>query len=227
MKDKVSHRFEEVLASLPWGTHVHTMQSNCSSKFIGVEFTGVLHEHGIQLKTTLPYTPEYNGVAECSGCTVMEMVCVMLKLAGMLCLLWAEALAYTTTLINYAPTLANAGVSPYEWWTGWRPCLAALRAFGLCAYLHVPRQLHNKLDDMARIVWYLGLAWDMSHHCVWIVGMHGVTELCSVIFFNNNGGPCGAQGALALEVGGERKVKDCTFSTSQLSSVDQDYSDSW
>lgn len=221
-KDEVSHKFKEVLASLPQGTHVHTIQSDCSSEFIRVEFTSVLQEHRIQLKTTPPYTPKYNGVTECSGWTAMEMVHVMLKLAGMLRLLWAEALAYTTTLINYMLMLANAGVSPYELWTKQKPHLTALRAFGTCAYLHVLWQLHNKLDDVARVVWYLGLAWDTSHYCVWIIGMCGVTELCSVVFSDDAGSPCGVLGAVALEVGGETKDKDCTFSTSQRSSVDQD-----
>lgn len=77
----------------------------------------MLHQH-IQFEMTPPYTPKYNGVAEQSSQMVMEMVHAMLKGVHMPCMLWAEALAYMTTIINYTPTSTNSSMSPYKRWTG-------------------------------------------------------------------------------------------------------------
>ncbi len=171
MKDEVSLQFKEVLAALPRGVCVRVVCSDCGSEFVRSEFGNVLHKHSIWFETTPPYTPEYNSVAERSGCMAMEMVRVMLKASRMLQPLWAEALAYTTRLINYTPMTATCGCSPHELWVRSRPRLATLHPFGADMYLHIPRHLCNKLDDAARLVCYLGPVHEASHHCVWVTNM--------------------------------------------------------
>lgn len=75
---------------------------------------------GIRHQTTVEYTPEQNGLAECVNRTAVERARCMLyaaKLAKPIC---AEALAAAVYLINRSPT-KGIDITPEEAWTGRKP----------------------------------------------------------------------------------------------------------
>jgi transposase InsO family protein len=188
-KDEASDKLADILNTLPDSTQVKTIRSDCGGEFTGGPFHDVLRERGIKLETTPPYTPKYNGVAERSGRTAMEMVRAMLKDSGLPKSLWAEALNYATRLINYAPTKGNGGLPPFQVWEGKAPRLAHLRPFGAKAYAHIARHLHNKLADSAHVVNYVGPAGDSTCHRVWVPGTRVVTETHSLVFATDKASP--------------------------------------
>ena len=59
---------------------------------------------------------------------------------------WAEALSTAVNLQNRSPTKAVTGMTPYEAWSGEKPGVGHLRAFGCAAYAHVPKDERKKLD---------------------------------------------------------------------------------
>lgn len=76
-----------------------------------------LKAKGIHHQTTIPYTPEQNGVAERTNRTVIEKARSMLHDRGLGDEFWAEAVATAVYLKNRSPTTALKNMTPEEAWT--------------------------------------------------------------------------------------------------------------
>ena len=54
------------------------IQLDSSTKYRGDKLIQFLKNYGIRLEPTVPYTPEQNGVAERSNCTIFEKLrCIL------------------------------------------------------------------------------------------------------------------------------------------------------
>ena len=62
---------------------------------------------------------------------------------------WAEAASTTAQIMNKTPTTVIHYVTPEEKFTGKKPDLSHLKVFGCISYVHVPNELHTKLDPKA------------------------------------------------------------------------------
>jgi hypothetical protein len=98
---------------------------------------GILHE------TTVPYTPEQNGVVERAIATYFEMVRCMLHSAGMDLRYWGEALMYAIHIRNLSPTAAISDKVPMHVWTGHKPDVSHLRVFGSTAFANIPKKIRG------------------------------------------------------------------------------------
>ena len=74
---------------------------NNGKKFINEEMKKWVAEKGITIKTTAPYSPSQNGVAECLNRTLLETERAMIIAKGLLKFLWDEAVAHSTYLITH------------------------------------------------------------------------------------------------------------------------------
>ena len=115
------------------------------------------HCNGIVYKTTIPYTPEQNSIAERAIAIFFEMVWSMLYTAGISLCYWGEAFTYAIYIWTLCSTTVLNGVVPYEAWTGRKPDVSHLRVFGLLGWAHVPKQVRKgKLESQAVKVRMLG-----------------------------------------------------------------------
>jgi len=115
------------------------------------------HRNGIVYKTTIPYTPEQNGIAERAIAIFFEMVWSMLYTAGISLCYWGKAFTYAIYIWTLCSTTVLNGVVPYEAWTGRKPDVSHLRVFGLLGWAHVPKQVRKgKLESQAVKVRMLG-----------------------------------------------------------------------
>ena len=101
---------------------------------------------GIQLRTTAPYSPEMNGMAERLIRVLVEHASAMLWDAELPIGFWAAAMSTANFLRNRSPTKALDGITPYEAWYGKRPNLGFIRIFGCKAMVHVPKEIRSKTD---------------------------------------------------------------------------------
>jgi hypothetical protein len=102
---------------------------------------GILHE------TTIPYTPEQNGVVEWAIATYFEMVRCMLHSAKMDLRYWGEAFLYAIHVQNLSPTSVIQDCVPVHGWTGHKPDVSHLHVFGSTAYVNIPKKLcQGKLE---------------------------------------------------------------------------------
>jgi hypothetical protein len=63
--------------------------------------------------------------------------------------LWEEVVNTTRNLTNNSPSSMLVESTPHELWFGKNPLLSHLRDFGCDAFLHVPKEKRNKLDNKA------------------------------------------------------------------------------
>ncbi|CAB3225799.1 unnamed protein product [Arctia plantaginis] len=76
-------------------------------EYVNKHFQTILQEHGIVHQTTVPYSPQQNGVAERANRTIMEAGRCMLQDAGMDQRFWAEALNTAIFIKNKSPSKAQ------------------------------------------------------------------------------------------------------------------------
>ena len=121
------------------------------------EFKEYLKQKGIRHETTVPYTPEQNGVAERLNRTLCEKARSMIAHAGLPKKFWAEAVATSVYLKNKLPTRSvESDTTPFELWYGKKPDLSHVRVYGCIAYALKPDAHRRKLDDKAVRLRFVG-----------------------------------------------------------------------
>ena len=78
-------------------------------------FNTFYEEHEIIHETTLPYSPEFNGVVEIKNITIKEMINAMLVSSGASLNLWGEAILSASHIQNKIP-YKKTSKTPYELW---------------------------------------------------------------------------------------------------------------
>ena len=73
----------------------------------------------------------------------------MLKYAGMLTKLWAEAVSRTVYIKNRVPSQAFPNPTPFERRTRMMPDISHLRTFSCISYAWIQGDLRKKLDNQA------------------------------------------------------------------------------
>ena len=110
------------------------IRSDNGGEYTSTEFEEYLANAGKQHDTSVPDTPEQNGVAERANRTLVETARCMLNDAGLPKKYWAEAVNTAVHLRNSSPTVAVTGVTPYEALYGVKPQVSALKVFGATGY---------------------------------------------------------------------------------------------
>ena len=110
-----------------------TGKKDNGGEYISAEFENVLKK-GVKHQLTMPKTPEQNGAAERMNRTLVESLRSMLADAKLPRKFWAETLSTAVYLRNRSPTTAVEGKTPFEAWTGQKPNVKHLGAFGCDAY---------------------------------------------------------------------------------------------
>lgn len=133
---------------------IKVLRSDNGGEYINFKFQAFLKLHGIRHQTTVPHTPQQNGVAERANRTVMEKARCMLQDAGLDNKFWAEAVNTAVYLKNRTPTKAVMGFTPEEKWTNKKVNLAHLHIFGCIAYAMT--NIRKKLDPKAKPYLFVG-----------------------------------------------------------------------
>lgn len=132
------------------------LRTDNGREYINKQFQAFLKEHGIEHQTTVPYSPQQNGVAERANRTIMEAGRCMLEDAGMDRRFWAEAVNTAIFIKNKSPSKAVRGTTPEEKWTGKKVNLSNLKVFGCIAYAMIPNEKRKKLDAKSKIHIFVG-----------------------------------------------------------------------
>ncbi|GJS65076.1 zinc finger, CCHC-type containing protein [Tanacetum coccineum] len=101
---------------------------------------------GIIHKTTAPYTPQQNGMAERKNKALKEMVNSMLSYSGLSDGFWGEAMLTACYLLNRVSNKNNK-TTPYELWFKKRPNLTFLRVWGCRAVVRLPNPKRKTLGE--------------------------------------------------------------------------------
>jgi transposase InsO family protein len=157
-KHEVFQKFQDwkALVEKSSGHKLRTLRTDNGGEYISKEFEDFLSKEGIRHEFTIPKTPQQNGVSERMNRTLVEAVRSMLSDSKLPHKFWAEALSTAVYLLNRSPTTALNEMTPYEAWTGMKPSVSHLKAFGCLAYAHIPKDERRKLDPKAKKCIHLG-----------------------------------------------------------------------
>ena len=102
--------------------------------------------YGIYFEYTTVYTPEQNGVAERLNRSLVQIARGMLNDAQLPLQLWGYAIETASYIRNRTP-IGPGGLTPEEAYSGKKPYIGHLRAYGCIAYAQVPEEIRgNKLE---------------------------------------------------------------------------------
>ena len=149
-KSQVEEELKNFIADMKTvkGASVKTIRSDNGGEYMSNDLQSWLCSHGIRHETSVPYTPQQNGVAERTMRTVVEAARSMLYNKQVPLQFWGEAVMCATYLLNRSLSSTNK-VTPFEIWYHRKPDVSHLRVFGSVAYAHVPDALRKKLDPKA------------------------------------------------------------------------------
>jgi transposase InsO family protein len=149
-KDEVPDKFREFIAEVSnkFQRKVKTLRSDNGGEYTGNKLINYLKLEGIQLQTSVPYSPSQNGVAERKNRSIVEMAKCMLLDAGLPQQYWGEAVMTAVYLQNRLPTKSTEK-TPFELWHDEKPDLSHIRIFGCKAFAFVPKEKRTKFDDHA------------------------------------------------------------------------------
>jgi len=152
---------------------------------VNERLNGILRVSGIKHETTVPYSPQQNGVAERLNRTLVERARSMIRESKLSPDLWAEAVATAVYLKNRSPTKALSDVTPEEAWSGQKLDLQHLRIFGCRAFAKVPDSRRRKWDAKSQEYIFVGYCEGMNGYRL----VHPVTKKLTisrdVVFFEH------------------------------------------
>ena len=106
-------------------------------------------EKEIIRQLTIPGTPQQNGVAERRNRTFLDMVRSMMVQGNLPISYWGDALLTAAYILNRVPSKLVPS-TPYELWTGEKPNLGNLWAWGSAAYVHNTSHKYGKLGPRGK-----------------------------------------------------------------------------
>lgn len=142
-KDQLRTIFTEfrMRVELETGLKVKILRCDNGGEYKGLEgLFGITY--GIQFEYTTAYTPWQNGVPERLNRTLVSVSRAMLADAGLPPELWGEAVIAASYIRNRTP-IGPGGITPEEAYSGKKPSVAHLRAWGCVAYAHLAPEQRN------------------------------------------------------------------------------------
>lgn len=124
---------------------IKTFRSDGGKEYVNQRMSDFLRKNGITHQTTVPHTPQQNGVSERVNRSIVEKARCLLFESGLSGGFWAEAVSTAVYIMNRLPSSGSVK-SPHELWTGNKPNLKQLKVFGCKAMSHVPKANRGKFD---------------------------------------------------------------------------------
>jgi transposase InsO family protein len=132
-------KFQEfkALVETRTGKRIRALGSNNGGEYTSYAFKRLCAKVGIKRESTIPYTPQQNGVSERKNRVIVGATKAMLHDQNLPKFLWAKACNTAIYLQNRSPHKVLENVTPKEAFTERKPDIIHLRIFG-CVEIWVP-----------------------------------------------------------------------------------------
>ncbi|TMW59503.1 hypothetical protein Poli38472_004572 [Pythium oligandrum] len=159
-KSQVTAKFVEYIREMEnlCGVKMQRLRLDNGSEYVNKRFKAVCVANGIAHQTTVPYSPQQNGIAERMNRTLVEKARALLHYKAVPLVWWAEAIATAAYLINRMMSMSKPGTTPHEICFRIKPDMTHLRVFGSMGYAHVDASKRTKLDPKSFKCRFLGYA---------------------------------------------------------------------
>ena len=187
-KDEVPQHFKDWKAMVEKQSEcrVKTLRSDNGGEYMSTEFEDYLRSEGITHQTSVPYSPQQNGVAERFNGTLLEATRSLLHGAKLSKEFWGEGVMAANYLKNRSPHRGlEEDITPMEAYTGIKPYVGHLRAYGCTASVLIPDVKRNKLDPKSWRGIFVGYATSQRAYRIWKKETREVYISRDVIFHEN------------------------------------------
>jgi len=156
-KDEVESKVIEHLELLSnkFRKNVKSFRTDRGTEYMSNKVQSYLRSKGISYQCTVAYSPQQNGIAERKNRTLVESCRAMLSESGMPKEYWAEAVMNANYTFNRIMS-KRMKKTPYEIFFKTKPRFNDFKEFGCSAYVMIPQQKRNKLDDKAEKLAFIG-----------------------------------------------------------------------
>ncbi|EUC60967.1 integrase core domain protein [Rhizoctonia solani AG-3 Rhs1AP] len=135
------------------------LQVDNGKEFVHKDFKDYLESKGTILRTTAPYSPAQNGIAERLNRTLFDHERCMMFEAEAPPSWWQESTAYACFLKNRTPTFINGKlITPYEAFYGKKPNIMTFYKFGAPVQILDQSGSRGKLDPKTKPARFVGIA---------------------------------------------------------------------
>lgn len=172
----------EQMFETQFGRRLKVLHVDNAKEYTQGDFKKHLDDHGVILRTTAPYSPAQNGVAEHLNRTLVERVRAMIFQHNSPLFLWQEAIAYANYLRNHTPTRSLNGITPHEAFWGRRPDIKATQDFGSPCWVLVPDSRQSKLTPKSEKHTFVGISDHSAGWRYYDAGMRHILISRNVIF---------------------------------------------
>ncbi|GBO05706.1 Retrovirus-related Pol polyprotein from transposon TNT 1-94 [Araneus ventricosus] len=117
----------------------------------------MLQYRGINIRYSMPYSPEQNGAAERENTTIVEAARSILHHKCHSLKLWAEPVNTAVYVLNRTGPTREKEKTPIELWSGSSFNVGYLKVFGTKCFVHVPKQRRQKLDPKSVVGFFCWL----------------------------------------------------------------------
>ena len=157
-KSNAFSKFKELveLVKNKFSSTIGTLRSDNGGEYFSKPFETYLKANGILHQSSVPYTPQQNGVAERMNRTLQDSARTMRIGANLSKRYWGYAVKCAAFVRNMCPSASTRRKAPIELLEGIVPKLDELHVFGCVCYVHVPKEKRKKLDPKAIKCIFLG-----------------------------------------------------------------------
>ena len=183
-KSEVTDRFIEykTLMENQLSRRIKCIRTDNGSEYVNRRFSGVCGKFGIVHQTTVPYSPQQNGLAERINRTLTERARGMLSHMQVDKVWWAEAINTAVYVTNRVPCASQPSTTPFELIFGKKPDLSEMCVFGSKGYAHVDKSKRTKLTKKAIRCIFLGYSDHIKGFRIWDEDSKRVTYTRSAKF---------------------------------------------
>jgi len=145
-------------AQLHAETNIKILRSDNGGEYVSSAFKAPHDDNGTTHQTTVPDTPQQNGVPERLKRVLVEMARPMMRHKDVEQDLWADAIKTAVYIKNRVTSRTlSVGKTPFELWTGNRPDVSHMRVFGLSCWVVLHKShINGKFGDKAAKGVFLG-----------------------------------------------------------------------
>jgi len=145
-------------AQLHTATKIKILRSDNGGEYVSNAFKALHDENGTTHQTTVPDTPQQNGVAERLNRVLVEKARTMMRHKDVDQDLWADAIKTAVYIKNRVTSRAlPVGKTPFELWTGNKPNVSHMRVFGSTCWVVLHKShIDGKFGDKAAKGVFLG-----------------------------------------------------------------------
>ncbi len=162
------------------------IRTDNGGEYTSNQFIQFCQEEGIIKQSTVPHTPQQNGISERLNRTILEKARALLVHSNREIELWGEAVSTAVYLKNRTPPIGSPK-TPEELWSGNVPSITRLRVWG-CNCLFKIEKPENKLSTRSRRGILVGYSETQKGYRIFIPDSKKITITRDVKFDENTFG---------------------------------------